>query len=83
MLYKVIVKFYNVKYKAQRLHLALFTCQLMTIIKKIVAMHIDEDREEFDLSDHNLLVAEFNINTSSCKQYSDNYYIKIYHNQDK
>ena len=45
-------------------------------------MHIVEDREEFDLSDHNLLIAEFNINTSSCKQYSDDYcreisYIKI------
>ena len=42
----------------------------------------DEDREEFDLSDHNLLIAEFNINTSSCKQYSDDdckkiSYIKI------
>ena len=47
-----------------------------------VTMHIDEDREEFDLSDHNLLIAEFNINTSSCKQYSDDdckeiSYIKI------
>ena len=50
--------------------------------RRFVAMHIDEDREEFDLSDHNLLIAEFNINTSSCKQYSDDdckeiSYIKI------
>ena len=49
---------------------------------RFVAIHIDEDREEFDLSDHNLLIAECNINTSSCKQYSDDdckeiSYIKI------
>ena len=35
---------------------------------RFVVMHIDEDREEFDLSDHNLHIAEFNINTPSCKQ---------------
>ena len=35
--------------------------------RRFVAMHIDEDREEFDLSDHNLHIAEFNMNTSSCK----------------
>ena len=28
---------------------------------RFVAMHIDKDREEFDLSDHNLLISEFNI----------------------
>ena len=45
--------------------------------RRFVAMHIDEDREEFDLSDHNLLVAEFNINTPSCNQYSDDDYKDI------
>ena len=45
--------------------------------RRFVEMHIYEDREEFDLSDHNLLVAEFNINTSSCKQYSDDDYNEI------
>ena len=45
--------------------------------RRFVTMHIDEDREEFDLSDHNLLIAEFNINTSSCKQYSDDDYKEI------
>ena len=50
--------------------------------RRFVAMHIDEDREKFDLSDHNLLISEFNSNTSSCKQYSDDdckeiSYIKI------
>ena len=50
--------------------------------RRFVAMHIDEDREEFDLSYHNLLIAEFNMNTLSCKQYSDDdckeiSYIKI------
>ena len=34
--------------------------------RRFVAMRIDEDREEFDLSDHNLFIAEFNIITSSC-----------------
>ena len=41
--------------------------------RRFVAMHIDEDKEKIDLSDHNLLIAEFNINTSSCKQYSDDF----------
>ena len=46
--------------------------------RRFVAMHIDEDRKIlFDLSDHNLLVAEFNMNTSSCKQYSDDDYKDI------
>ena len=40
-------------------------------------MHIDEHREEFDLSDHNILIAEFNINMPSCKQYSDDNYKEI------
>ena len=49
---------------------------------RFVTMHIYEDREECDISEHNLLIAEFNINASSCKQYSDDdckeiSYIKI------
>ena len=51
--------------------------------RRFIAMHIDEDREEFDLSDHNLLIAEFNIHTSSCNQYSDDDYKDISLYQDK